>query len=1148
MSDRQRHGFVLLLVAGLLAASVFVITSQRTILGLDLKGGVQLVYQGKATSQSGVTQASLNRAVDIMRSRVDQLGVSQPEIQTSGNNEISVGLPDVSDINRAEQEVGTTAELYFYDWEANALTPNGQTVASQLQTQDSTALEISQGVSTAGPGLPGAGSVNLYTAVTLAAKQPVAPLSKQVKAHLSRPPGPEYYLFGAPGSAACAAAAKADHITPIQGDHCLLAGPDSETSTAPHQQVISDLASQLPAGVTASEGQLLAVPQGTVVLQAANATAGQTVKISSPTAQFYVLKDNVALFGKDITNPSQSTDTTGAPDVQFGFTGPGQNAFQSVTATIAHRGQDVSLGGQKLFQHFAVALDDQLVTVPQIDYTQYPDGIIGGGGADITGGFTTQSASDLATELRLGALPINLVLISEQRVSATLGQQALHQGLVAMAVGLLVVALFLVFYYRVLGLIAVAGLVVYALYFYALIKLIPITLTLPGIAGLILTIGVAADANIVIFERVKEEIRAGRSIRAGIATGYKKGLTAIIDANVVTIMTAFILFVLATAEVQGFAFTLGIGVIVSLFTAVLASQAILMTAGDSRTIARPSALGAGGKKRVWNYDFMGASKYFFSMSGIILLIGALAVGGRGLNLGIDFTSGTRITVTLEHPATAAQVASVVGSAGASSPTVQKLGTKGEDFEISSKPVSGGVSRVETALQSRFGIKTSKGTPDFDTQTVGPTFGKTVAHSAIVAIIASLLVISVYVALRFDWKFAVPVLIALMHDLLITAGVYALTGREVTVDTVAALLTILGYSLYDTIIVFDRVRENIPRMPRAAFSQIVNRSMSEVLTRSIATTSCTLLPVVALLLFGGSTLQDFAFALLIGVASGAYSSIFIASPVLTHWKEREPIYRHRRHRIETDYGVVAAYAASGSDVEPARDRARRRAGRLSDAGPDEGVSAAEFEQMKRDIAEEEAEPTGRTSILTRRLAHTRDSQTGSGQTGSGRTGSGRTGSGRSGSGTGGGRTGATPAPPKKGATRPANGPTPPGQRPAGPANGPTPPGEGPARPANGPIPPANGPTPPENVPTPRGNRAARRAQSPAAAPPAQAPPPAVAPPRQQASGQPVGDGEPPAGQEFRHAPDEAENDAMSPSQKPDRPAKPRSRNRRHGRRR
>jgi SecD/SecF fusion protein len=227
------------------------------------------------------------------------------------------------------------------------------------------------------------------------------------------------------------------------------------------------------------------------------------------------------------------------------------------------------------------------------------------------------------------------------------------------------------------------------------------------------------------------------------------------------------------------------------------------------------------------------------------------------------------------------------------------------------------------------------------------------------------VISVYIALRFEWKYAVPVLIALMHDLLITAGVYALTGREVSSATVAALLTILGYSLYDTIIVFDRVRENVPRMPRAAFSQIVNRSMSEVLTRSLATSFCTLLPVLALLLFGGETLKNFAFALMVGIASGAYSSIFIASPVLTHWKEREGSYRNRRARLVRDFGAVPPYATAldGSpiDVEPAKQRRRQRKGGLLVAAeePGEQVSQEEFEEMVRDldIEREDGAPTG-----------------------------------------------------------------------------------------------------------------------------------------------------------------------------------------------
>ncbi|MBV9413618.1 MAG: protein translocase subunit SecD, partial [Solirubrobacterales bacterium] len=721
-----------------------------------------------------VTSDALQRAVDIMRSRVDQLGVAEPQIQTTGNNLITVGLPNVTDTARAERQVGSTAQLSFYDWEANVLTPNGKTVESQLQSQDPTATTISQGAGSTAPGEPGAGSLPLYQAVQLASKQPYEASSDN-----SRDTN-EYYMFGAPGSAACAAAARDQGVTPVAGQHCYLNGPDGN---------LNDLKSGVPAGVNAAEGQVLTVPRGTVVLQAIPASFAHPTPIGDPSAQFFVLKDHIALRGNDITNPQQSTDSnTGAPNVAFGFSSKGKSAFQNITAQIARRGSLVSGLGQSLNQHFAVALDNQLVTVPYIDYKQYPDGINGDNGAEISGNFSITSAQDLANQLRLGALPINLKLISESQVSATLGKQALHQGLIAGLIGLLFVAIFLVAYYRVLGLIAVAGLLVYGLYLFALIKLIPITLTLPGIAGLILTIGVAADANVVIFERVKEEIRSGRSIRQGIVTGYKKGLTAIIDANVVTIMTAFILFVLATSDVQGFAFTLGIGTFVSLFTAVMATQAILTTMGSSRLIHSPSALGAGGKKRVWRFDFMGASKYFFSMSGVILLIGALAIGGRGLNLGIDFTSGTRVTVGLEHAASQQQVSSVMQSIGVSDSTVQKisgdraLGPNGYQVSFKKLP-NGGRAEIERAFQDHFGIANEG--KAFDYNSVGPTFGRTVANSAVIAIIASLLVISAYVALRFEWKFAIPVLIALAHDLLITSGVYALTGRQVTTATVAA---------------------------------------------------------------------------------------------------------------------------------------------------------------------------------------------------------------------------------------------------------------------------------------------------------------------------------------------------------------------------
>jgi SecD/SecF fusion protein len=373
----------------------------------------------------------------------------------------------------------------------------------------------------------------------------------------------------------------------------------------------------------------------------------------------------------------------------------------------------------------------------------------------------------------------------------------------------------------------------------------------------------------------------------------------------------------------------------------------------SRLISHPAALGAGQRSHHWwqSFDFMGASKWFFSLSGVILLIGALAVGGKGLNFGIDFESGTRMKTALVRPANEDGVRSVLAGAGFADAEIQRLSGKevagGNGFQISTPTLTEGQrNTVQQDLQRKYGVRS------FNFDTIGPIFGQTVARSALVAIIASLIVISIYIALRFEWKYAVPVLIALMHDLLITSGVYALTGREVTTSTVAALLTILGYSLYDTIIVFDRVRENVPRMPRAAFSQIVNRSMSEVLARSLATSFSTALPILALLLFGGETLKDFAFALLVGVASGTYSSIFIASPVLTHWKEREAVYERRRVRIAEQFGgIVPAYAVAtaGVPVDVAPRDERRRPRRITEPeAPDRGVSRQEFDEMVRDL--------------------------------------------------------------------------------------------------------------------------------------------------------------------------------------------------------
>jgi SecD/SecF fusion protein len=891
MGRRRLNFFVLIFVLALILLSALVVTSKPTKLGLDLKGGVELIYQGTPTGQvEEVSGEDIERSIEIIRERIDKLGVAEPEVSRLGTAEISVSLPDVTNAQRAIDQVGTTAQLYFYDWEPNLIgrertiggfpgrepPPSAVEEANKEWTEAgrSTTKQENQQLIFSGA-FPTA-----YDAVQLATEQKPEPGCTECSTQR-----PRYYLFSK------------DSI------HKLIAGPEFAKR---------DLFISATGEKRAKGGTVLEVPPGTIVVsELPSDPQGNVIEDADP--GWYALRDRPALSGTDITDPKQEFDELQQPNVTFGFTDEGQQAFQEVTRRIAQRGQARAIGpasgeqAEQLSGRFAVVLDNEVKTRPLINFAENPDGIDGRTGAQISGGFNSiTEAQDLATFLQIGALPINLKLISQTQVSATLGEQALDQALKAGLIGLALVVLFLIAYYRMLGVVATLGLAVYGVVFFALIKLIPITMTLPGIAGLILTIGVAADSNIIIFERIKEEVRAGRGLTASIAVGYRRGIATIIDANVITLLTAFILFVLATAGVKGFAFTLGVGTIVSLFTAVVFTQALLGVFGRGRLLTSARFMGAGEQRVRWRFDFIGASRWFFSISGAILVIGALSLATNQLNLGIDFESGTRLNFAPEQSVSVEQLRDALDEEGLGDAEIQETDNPqfGPGFQVQAEELQpGGVSEVRGALAAQFGIQPGS----FENTSVGPTFGEQVARSAILAIIFSLLLISAYVAFRFDPKFAVPVLIAVAHDILITGGVYSLLGKEVSSGTVAAFLTILGYSLYDTMIVFDRIRENVPRMPRAAFSQIVNRSMSEVLTRSLITGLSAVFLVGVLLVFGGATLQDFAFAMMVGIFSGTYSSIFIASPVLTAWKEREPSFSRRREKIAELDGRVPAFA-------------------------------------------------------------------------------------------------------------------------------------------------------------------------------------------------------------------------------------------------
>jgi SecD/SecF fusion protein len=971
MTSRTRNFSILGLVVVLLAGAAFVIADKPTKLGLDLKGGIELVYQGQPTPQvPTVTPQALDDALETIRKRTDALGVSEPEIQRSGRDQISIGLPDVQNAERAIQQVGSTAQLQFYDWEPNVL---GR-----------------------GPDVPFAGSKALYDAAEFASKQ--KPKAEQADV----PPGsdltPEqadkqndssasarYYLFGPDRYPI------GNNQEPLrEGDYepsatcrSLLADYEPAGGGPVEYAKGTECKSELEAlgsGGPPAGSRVIKVPRGVVIVEGEKAP-NQSERVH----RFFVIEDDSELNGKEIKNPEQAFDpNTNEPLVNMEFTDTGREAFARVTKRIAERGRNCeTLAGvdptcpqqgsnpDDFFQRFAITLDNQIVSLATIDYQENPEGIDGRTGASIQNIGDIQAAQDLAENLRIGALPIDLKLISQTQVSATLGQQALDQGLRAAAAGLALTILFLLIFYRVLGAVATVALLVYAAMLFALIKLIPITLTLPGIAGMVLTLAVAADANIVMYERIKEEVRAGRSVPAAISAGYAKALRTIIDANVVTIGVAFILFTLATAGVRGFAFTLGVGTLVSLFTAVLATSAILGTLSRTRLLRRKSALGAGtsGEREGWRFDFMGNARWFFSLSGAILVAGALAISGLGLNFGIDFESGTRITAPLQRDASVDQVRDTLDPLGYGDAEIQEvtdpeLGEHVVQIEVPQLNPDQ-VTRVENALDADFGVAKA----DFISNSVGPTFGEQIARTAVIAVVASLLLIAIYIGFRFEWKFAVPVMIALAHDLLITAGVYALFDREVTTATVAALLTIMGYSLYDTVIVFDRIRENVPRMPRATFSQIANRSMSEVFTRSLATSFVVLMPVGSLLLFGGETLKDFAFALLVGVLSGAYSSIFIATPVLVEWKEREQTYMRRRRLMLEQFGGRIPAFAQGALGEPAPAAAGAGAGARAGAPAGAGAAVAAATATPDAPA-----PTSRAARRQRRAAAARSGST------------------------------------------------------------------------------------------------------------------------------------------------------------------------------
>ena len=524
-------------------------------------------------------------------------------------------------------------------------------------------------------------------------------------------------------------------------------------------------------------------------------------------------------------------------------------------------------------KRLAIVLDGKLISAPSIESEIREKG-------QITGRFSEDEAANLALVLRTGALPAPIRVEEERTVGAALGEDSIRKGVRSVIVGAIAVLAFMAVYYLLAGLIANFALSLNLVLILGVLSYprLGATLTLPGIAGIVLTIGMAVDANVLIFERIREELRLGKTLRLAIPSGYQKAFLTILDANVTTLIAAFILFQFGTGPVKGFATTLTIGILASMFTALVVSRLILDVLSLSKRMTGLAMLQFVRNPQI---DFIGKRKitYFISLCLIIVGITSLSLRGRR-NLGIDFSGGTLAEFRFEKPVSVDQIRQVLKEADLGDSTIQEYKDK-RDILIRTRADASDkiINKFKTDFsQNKFDI--------LRVEKVGPAVGKDLTTKAIRALFFALIGICIYVSLRFEFRFAIAAIVALLHDVIISAGVLSLSGREFSVPVIAALLTVVGYSINDTIVVFDRIREDTRLMRKANYQEIINLSINQTLSRTLLTSLTTLLVVLALFFLGGAVINDFAFVLLVGIIVGTYSSIFVASPLLVDWHRRK----------------------------------------------------------------------------------------------------------------------------------------------------------------------------------------------------------------------------------------------------------------------
>jgi preprotein translocase subunit SecD len=593
-----------------------------------------------------------------------------------------------------------------------------------------------------------------------------------------------------------------------------------------------------------------------------NAGPGEMVLPASEGGTYYLLERRPVLSGEHLVEAQLGFHPqNGLPVVNFRFDVAGGRIFGNYTAA-------------NVGQLFAIVLDDEVISAPRI---QSP--ILGGAGF-IEGSFTVESATELAILLRSGALPASIQVLEQRTVGPDLGADSIEKGRWATLIALVAVIVFMGGYYGRLGWYANVALGLNIALIFAALSTIGATLTLPGIAGIVLTIGMAVDANVLIFERIREELKASKGVARAVERGYEHAWSAIVDANITTLIAAVILFGMGSGPVKGFAVTLGIGIVTSVFTAVWVTR-LLIAWWVQR--ARPKGISFGWIRmvpEVTSFDFMRLRRPFAIGSAGLIVASAVLVGALGLNFGIDFRGGTMVEVRTEEPADLGQIRRIVGAMNLGEVQVQDFGSARDVLVRVQEQAGTGDEQTQVATRIGERLKAEiPGTEISRVEVVGPKVSGELLEAGIIAIVLAIIAISIYIWLRFEWQFGVGAVLSLIHDVALTMGIFALLKIEFNLSIIAALLTIVGYSLNDTVVVYDRIRENLRKYKKMPLPELLNLSVNETLSRTLMTSLTTLVALVAMFFLGPEVIKGFTFAMIWGILVGTYSSIFVAAPLL-----------------------------------------------------------------------------------------------------------------------------------------------------------------------------------------------------------------------------------------------------------------------------